>query len=60
MPERWKQLEFSVLYRGRVILIQMERMKTLFRVTEGEPLNVQIYDRKYCLDAAALTVPCAG
>ena len=60
MPERWKQLEFSVLYRGRVIRIRMEKEGTLFRVNAGEPVNVQIYGREYCLDAAGLTVPCAG
>ena len=56
LPERWKQLEFSVLYRGRVILVQMDRAGTLFRIKEGEPLKVQIYGREYFLNAAALTV----
>ena len=60
MPERWKTLEFSLLYRGRTIRIRMEKDRTLFRIPEGSPLKVRIYDREYCLDAAGLTVPRIG
>jgi len=59
MPERWKRLEFSVLYRGRVILIRMEKDGSAFRIAEGEPLNVRIYDGEYRLDTGELTVSMA-
>ena len=59
MPERWKLLEFSVVYRDRVIRIRMERDRTTFRITGGESLTLYIYDREYRLGAQELTVPCA-
>lgn len=57
MPGRWKRLDFSVLYRGRVILIRMERDGTTFRLTEGDPLSIRVYDREYSLGTDNLTVP---
>ena len=47
LPERWKELTFSVQYRGRVIRIRMNRDRTAFRLTEGEPLRLRIYDQVY-------------
>ena len=57
LPERWKRLCFSVLYRGRVIRIKMEKGVTAFRLEEGEPLKRSIYDREYMLTADGLSVP---
>ena len=57
MPGRWKQLDFSVLYRGRVIRIRMEQDGTTFRVTEGDPLNIRVYSREYSLGTDSLTIP---
>lgn len=47
LPERWKELTFSVQYRGRVIRIRMNRDRTVFRLAEGEPLRLRIYDQAY-------------
>ncbi|MBO4377898.1 MAG: family 65 glycosyl hydrolase, partial [Clostridia bacterium] len=57
LPERWKRLCFSVLYRGRVIRIEMEKGITAFRLEEGEPLKLSIYDSEYTLTADGLSVP---
>ena len=38
----------------------MEQGGTIFRVSEGGPLKVRIYDREYSLDADGLTVPGIG
>ena len=57
MPERWKELEFSLVYRGRVIRIRMEREKTAFRMEGGEPVTVRVYGREYRLGTEELTVP---
>lgn len=57
LPERWKRLCFSILYRGRVIRIQMESGRTAFRLEEGEPLKLMIYDNEYTLTADGLSVP---
>ena len=57
MPERWKKLEFSLVCRGRVIRIRMERDKTAFRMEGGEPVAVRVYGREYRLGTEELTVP---
>lgn len=57
LPQRWKQLSFSVMYRGRVIAICMGTGKTSFRLTKGEPLTVQIYGREMQLKQEELLVP---
>ena len=57
LPERWKRLCFSVLYRGRVIRIEMEKGITAFRLEEGEPLKLSIYNSEYTLTADGLSVP---
>ena len=43
LPERWKQLTFSVMYRGRVIAISMDADKTVFQLMQGDKLTVQVY-----------------
>lgn len=57
LPQRWKQLSFSVMYRGRIIAICMGTEKTSFRLTKGEPLTVQIYGREMQLKQEELLVP---
>ncbi|MBQ4075146.1 MAG: family 65 glycosyl hydrolase [Clostridia bacterium] len=50
LPDRWKRLQFSVIYQGRVILISMEPGKTSFRIESGEAVEVMIYNQLYTLD----------
>ena len=56
LPERWRELRFSVLYRGKVIRIRMEKDRTAFRLTDGEQLKVQIYGKDYLLSGRETTV----
>ena len=56
MPGRWKKLSFSITYRGRVIGVRMEKDKTFFSLSEGEPLSVRIYDSERTLTGAELIV----
>ena len=57
LPERWKRLTFSVMYRGRVIRICMEADKTVFCLAQGEPLTVLIYDQPHTIDAEGCAIP---
>lgn len=57
LPQRWKTLTFSVMYRGRVIRICMEAARTSFRLEQGEPLTLLIYDQPFTLTENELTVP---
>ena len=49
LPARWKKLGFSVLYRARVIRIDMETAGTFFRLVKGEALPVDVYGKNYTL-----------
>ena len=51
LPERWKTLTFSVMYRGRVISVRMDREGTAFRLEQGEALPVRIYGEEHTLTA---------
>ena len=57
LPDRWERLTFSVVYRGRVIRIGMERDKTSFRLEQGEPFALLIYDQPFTLTDNELMVP---
>ena len=57
LPERWNRLTFSILYRERVIRIRMERGRSGFTLTRGEPLPVRIYGRPVTLSGEELVVP---
>ena len=57
LPDRWKTLTFSIVYRGRVIHIHMEQGKTCFRLTRGTPLTLQIYDRICTLSDQEQLIP---
>ena len=56
LPDRWKRLTFSVLYRGRVICVRMEQDRTSFRLEGGQPLPVLVYDRPYTLETDEISV----
>ena len=49
LPERWKRLSFSILYRGRVIRLRMEREGTVFSLDSGDPLDVLVYGARHTL-----------
>lgn len=57
LPARWKELRFSITYRGSILRIRMEVGRTVFLLQEGKPVPLQIYDRLYTLGQEALTVP---
>lgn len=57
LPERWKELSFSITYRGSILRVHMESGKTVFLLREGNPIALQIYDQLYTLGQEALTIP---
>lgn len=57
MPVRWKELSFSFTYRGSVLKLRMEADRTSFRIQEGGPVRLQIYDQIHTLGAEELIVP---
>ena len=57
MPERWKELTFSITYRGSVLRICMQASQTSFRKLEGEPVRLRIYDKVCTLGEEELVIP---
>lgn len=57
LPDRWKKLSFSISYRGSIIRIHMEVGNTSFRLVEGAPVQLQIFDKTYVLGHEELIVP---
>ena len=57
MPDRWKKLEFSVVYRGQVIRIRMEKGETAFRLESGDAMAIRVYGREVVLGPEELAVP---
>ena len=58
LPDRWRRLRFSVLYRGRVIQVTMEKGLTRLMLTEGEPLTVQVFGKPCTISGEETQVPC--
>ncbi len=57
MPGRWRRLRFTIRYRGRVIGVEMQAERTLFRLEKGDALPVQVYGGNYTLTEETLSVP---
>lgn len=57
LPERWRELAFSVVYRGRVIRLRMTPEGTAFSLAEGQPLRVEVYGQPVLLDADERLIP---
>ncbi len=60
LPDRWKALSFSILYKGQVLNIRMERNVTHFSGISGEPLRITVYDSEYTVTQNGLSVPFCG
>ena len=57
LPGRWKKLAFSIVYRGRVIRVCMEKDKTGFMLMKGEPLSLKIHGQMYTLSDKEQFIP---
>jgi len=56
LPERWKSLRFSFTWQGRVIQLDMQKDKTIFELSKGEPMELYVYGEKLTLGDEGLTV----
>ena len=57
LPERWKRLCFSVIYQGRVINVTMEKDGTRFRLAQGEPLIIRVYEKDCIVTQEEISIP---
>lgn len=57
LPERWKELSFSITYRGSILRVRMEAGKTSFLLLKGTPVKLRIYDKLWTLGCDELVIP---
>ena len=58
LPERWRKLCFSMVFKGRVIRVCMEKEATRFRLERGEEITVLVYGKPYALHGEDTLIPC--
>lgn len=56
LPDRWKELTFSITYRGSIMQISMTPGQTAFTLKEGSSIALTIYDKAYTVTEQGLTV----
>ena len=56
LPARWSRLSFSLLWRGRVLAVEMQTEKTLFTLRQGGPMELLAYGTRHTLGKDGLTV----
>ena len=56
LPPRWEELCFSIVYRGSVVQIRMEKGRVSFRLLSGEPIPLRVYDAVYTLGGGELLI----
>jgi len=54
LPKAWTSFAFSVLWRGRLIELEIHHSKTRYTLLHGEPLEVNHHGTPFTLSASAL------
>ena len=54
LPEEWQGYRFNLMYRGRLIRMEVTKDSTTVKLLEGDPIEITLYDRKYTLGADAI------
>lgn len=49
-PQHWKQVDFRILYRGRLLNISFNHQQFTCRVLKGEPLELMVSGKIYKID----------
>jgi len=57
IPKMWKAFSFRILHRGSVLEVRVDRNEARFRVVEGRPVPVQIFDRPQRIGARETVIP---
>ena len=55
IPTQWKSYRFRVCYRGAILEVRMDHKQAEFQVIRGPAVAVQVYGKKYMLDANGIT-----
>lgn len=49
LPKTWKAYSFHINYRGRLLFISVTDEQVTFKLLEGSPLEIYVYEQSYSL-----------
>ena len=55
IPTQWKSYRFRVCYRDAILEVRMDHKQAEFQVIRGSAVAIQVYGKKYMLDANGIT-----
>ncbi len=55
LPKQWKGYSFKILYRGKVLTVQIKEGKATFTL-DGEAETIRIFDKEYSVGKEGVTV----
>jgi alpha,alpha-trehalose phosphorylase len=50
LPERLRRLRFRVVFRGRCLTVTVEAQKAVYRLSDGDPLDIRHHGRQVTVD----------
>jgi maltose phosphorylase len=56
IPKGWNSFSFNILYRGSRLNITISRKSAIFKVTEGSPVPVIVFEKEYTADEKGVEI----
>jgi maltose phosphorylase len=56
IPKAWNAYSFHFIYRGSTIKVRVDKEMAVFKVMNGPPVSVKIYDTDYRIDAPGVKI----
>ncbi len=56
IPRAWSTYSFHLIYRGSTISVCIDKEMAEFKVTNGPPVSIKVYDSEYYIDNAGVRV----
>lgn len=57
IPEEWNRYSFHLSYRGSHLLVEVDKTRARFTVTEGESVPIRVYGKPCTADAHGAEIP---
>jgi maltose phosphorylase len=56
IPRTWNSYSFRVVYNDAVLSVKVDKEELIFRVINNRSIDIEIYDKKYCIDSFGITI----
>jgi maltose phosphorylase len=57
IAQAWNYYQFKVYYRGSMMEVMVDKTQATFRLREGKPVEIKIYDTLYRIDSKGVRLP---